>query len=110
YEGIAEAEEKSSLLVRQLRRRDRRALLRALQAQLALASALVEVAGRDQRQSAPEGTVGVGIEGGNLIERPGQVRIGPQIGGGFLGFRFVDADAAGEQSRIGGFLGFRLVN
>ena len=103
HERIAEVKQQRPLLVRQLRLGDRGALPRALQPQLALAAALAQITGRDQRQSAAQRTVGVGTEGSDLVERRRHVRIGTQIGGDLLGSRLVDADTAGKQSWIGSF-------
>ena len=100
----AQSEFERALQVLVLRCGDLRAFLCALQPQLALVVALVQVAeaGRDERalQRLPNAVVGRDL---CAVHGSGELRIGPQIGRDLLGPHLVHVVGVGLQRRVGGF-------
>ena len=110
HEGIAQVEEQRALLIGELGFGHGGALLRALQTQFALARALVQIAAGKQGERAAQRTIGVAAEGRKLVQRGGQIGIGPQVRGDFLGLGLIDGDASGAQGGVGrGELLFHLL-
>src|ERR1039457_3610716 len=96
HEGVAEVEQETPFLIRELGHGDAGGFAGALQAQLPLVLTLVEIACREERQDIPEWPIGIAVEGLDLIEGRTEVRIGTKVSGDLLGLRFIYADLAGS--------------
>ena len=101
--GVSQAENQSSFLIHQVRRRDTGCLAGAVPPQFALMLTFVVVASRQERKRVRKRAVRIRRKRVKLVERHRDIRVGLQKRGGLIRPSLFNSNSDCLQSRIGGF-------